>query len=146
MRLAQFALAALAAGLLSSAAVAGDHGGRGGHGERFRAMDTNGDGKVTRAEAEASAKSRFDEMDANKDGKLTGDELPGKGRWAKRHGGEGKDDDKADDKAAGISKSAFVDRALKRFDRLDQNSDGIVTQEEIDAAKEKFKSHRRGDH
>ncbi len=142
MKFAHLALAALAAGLLSGAVVAGDHGGRGGRGERFKAMDTNGDGQVTRTEAEASAKSRFDQMDANKDGKLTGDELPGKGRWAKRHGGEGKDGDKA--MAASVGKSDFVDRALKRFDRFDQNGDGVVTQEEIDAAKEKFRSHRRG--
>lgn len=139
MKLSRLALAALAAGLISGAAVAGDHGGRGG--ERFKAMDANGDGKVTRAEAEASAKARFDQLDANKDGKLTGDELPGKGRWGKRGAKDGGGKDKTD---VGISKQDFVDRSLKRFDRLDANGDGVVTQDEIDAAKEKFRGHRGG--
>lgn len=36
--------------------------------------DTNGDGKITQAEAEAMALKHFDEMDANHDGKVTPDE------------------------------------------------------------------------
>ena len=39
------------------------------------AMDTNADGNITRAEAEASSAARFAEIDANKDGGLTPDEI-----------------------------------------------------------------------
>lgn len=48
---------------------------RGGHmGMMFKMADTNNDGKVTMAEAEAMAMKHFDQMDANHDGKVTADE------------------------------------------------------------------------
>jgi Ca2+-binding EF-hand superfamily protein len=46
--------------------------------ERFRHADTDGDGAISRAEAEKHAPrlaQKFDLIDANKDGKLTQDEL-----------------------------------------------------------------------
>ena len=46
--------------------------------ERFRHADTDGDGAISRAEAEKNAPrlaKKFDQIDANKDGKLTQDEL-----------------------------------------------------------------------
>lgn len=47
--------------------------------ERFMAADKNGDGALTREEAEAAGLSRvlehFDRLDTNGDGKLTQDEL-----------------------------------------------------------------------
>lgn len=46
--------------------------------ERWRAADSNGDGFIDRAEAEASLPwiaKRFDQLDANRDGKLSQDEL-----------------------------------------------------------------------
>ena len=42
-------------------------------------MDPNGDGKLTLAEAQESAKKRFAELDKNKDGALVKTELDGKG-------------------------------------------------------------------
>ena len=47
--------------------------------ERFRAAVKNGDGALTREEAQAAGLDRvvkhFDQIDANKDGKITVDEL-----------------------------------------------------------------------
>ncbi len=46
--------------------------------ERFRHADADGDGAISRAEAEKHAPrlaKKFDQIDANKDGKLTQDEL-----------------------------------------------------------------------
>jgi Ca2+-binding EF-hand superfamily protein len=47
--------------------------------ERFRAADKNGDGALTREEANAAGLDRiakhFEQIDANKDGKVTIDEL-----------------------------------------------------------------------
>jgi Ca2+-binding EF-hand superfamily protein len=37
----------------------------------FKAMDTNGDGRVSRAEYAAHAQKKFDDMDANHDGQVT---------------------------------------------------------------------------
>jgi Ca2+-binding EF-hand superfamily protein len=46
--------------------------------ERFKHADTDGDGAISRAEAEKHAPrlaKKFDQIDSNKDGKLTQDEL-----------------------------------------------------------------------
>lgn len=46
------------------------------HGDRFFAhLDTNNDGKITRAEAEKFETDRFNAVDANKDGAITRDEI-----------------------------------------------------------------------
>ena len=51
------------------------HGGPGGFGSRMIVMaDTDKDGKITLAEAEALALQHFDQMDTNKDGKVTPEE------------------------------------------------------------------------
>ena len=55
---------------------------RGGHGKKMLKMvDTDKDGKVSKAEALAAAAARFDRADANKDGFLTVEEMK-----AARHG------------------------------------------------------------
>jgi Ca2+-binding EF-hand superfamily protein len=46
--------------------------------ERWKKLDTDGDGRISRAEAQANAPrlfEHFDEIDANKDGFLSADEL-----------------------------------------------------------------------
>src|SRR3954468_23886766 len=53
-------------------AEAHEHGGK--HG-LFARVDADGNGKVTKAEADAGAKAFFAEVDTNKDGKLSKDEL-----------------------------------------------------------------------
>ena len=51
----------------------------GGKGERFKKADTNGDGALSKAEADAAGMKRlsanFDKIDANKDGKITPEEM-----------------------------------------------------------------------
>ena len=48
-------------------------------GERMKAADTNGDGAISKAEADAAGmkglSKNFDKVDANKDGKVTRDEM-----------------------------------------------------------------------
>ena len=45
--------------------------------ERFKKLDADGDGRISRAEAQAAPRlaAHFDDLDANKDGFLTPDEL-----------------------------------------------------------------------
>ncbi|WP_084607480.1 EF-hand domain-containing protein [Sphingomonas jaspsi] len=50
------------------------HGGPGMGGHMIVMADSDHDGKITAAEAEAMALKHFDEMDANKDGKVTAEE------------------------------------------------------------------------
>lgn len=54
--------------LFAGTAVAGDA-------DKFRAMDTDGDGRVTSAEHAAGARQMFDSMDANRDGAVTMEEM-----------------------------------------------------------------------
>jgi len=61
--------------------------------EWFKKVDTDGDGTISRQEAEANAPrlaKRFDEIDANHDGKITPEELHAarKAMRERRHGGE----------------------------------------------------------
>ena len=87
--LAQTTTPAPAAGATTPATK--DAGAKGGHmskrGERFKAADKDGDGAISKAEAEAAGMKRvsanFDKLDTNKDGKLTRDEMKA-GRVAHR--------------------------------------------------------------
>lgn len=72
MKKSILALACLIA--LATGSVAFAHGG-GGPGKHFAKIDTNGDGKVTKAEHAKAAEERFTRMDENKDGVLTQEEL-----------------------------------------------------------------------
>ncbi|HEV8547648.1 MAG TPA: hypothetical protein VGQ57_01450 [Polyangiaceae bacterium] len=111
---------------LSSVAFA--HG-PGGH--LFEKMDTNNDGKVTLAEAQAGAQARFTALDKNKDGVLAGDEL--KGPMLKRA------DANSDGK---ITLAELQAQAGTWFAKLDKNNDKVVTKDEIQA----MRAERGGEH
>jgi len=96
--------------------------------------DADGDGVVTRDEAAADADRRFAAMDTNHDGKLTRDE---RRTWREqrrapppRDAGDGLRRDRRD---TDQTQTAFRDRALKRFDRIDTNHDGRIDATEREA-------------
>lgn len=66
-------------------------GERGQRGERMQAADKDGDGAISKAEADAAGMTRlsknFDKLDANKDGRVTRDEMK---MARKEHRGEHK--------------------------------------------------------
>jgi Ca2+-binding EF-hand superfamily protein len=77
-----FVFAALLLPAIASAQPSGSESGQGRgqrFAERFKKADTNGDGKLTRAEAEAGGMRmvarNFDAIDTNKDGFVTPDEI-----------------------------------------------------------------------
>lgn len=86
---------------------------------RIMAADTDGDGKVSRAEMTAAAKNgrdpsrRFDAMDTNHDGMLDASEI----------------------------RAALT----RRFHRLDRNGDGMVTPDERMAGRNRAHQPRPGD-
>ncbi|WP_017912413.1 EF-hand domain-containing protein [Xanthomonas sp. SHU 166] len=99
----------------------GRHGGPGDHGvpgAMMAKLDTNKDGRISRAEAQADPKlaARFDKMDVNKDGYI----------------------DRAD----------FELRAKQHrdawFTAADTNKDGMLSRAEFDAAQAKRWAHRPG--
>lgn len=78
---------AQAEGLRDRLAQRGGGGGHGEHaGEMMKAMDTNGDGAISKAEFVAGAEQRFAKMDKNGDGVLTKEDRPAGGAGG-GHGG-----------------------------------------------------------
>jgi hypothetical protein len=136
------------------AAFAGDHPGHRSGGPDIMKWDTNGDGVVTKEEAQAASASmvdkRFSELDLNKDGQITKEEMS-QARDARRSAMKEKfeADFKAADKNGdgGLSKEeaqASMPRLASHFDQLDANKDGVVTQEELQAHHQQMRSmHQR---
>ena len=124
---------------------------KGERGSHFKKADTNGDGKVSRAEAEKAMPhlgGKFDSIDTNKDGQLSRGELSA---WKKAHKGE------RQAKAAERFKHADTDgdgaisraeaekqapRLAKKFDQIDGNKDGKLTQDELRAYREARRSRK----
>ena len=98
--------------------------------DHFKMMDTDGDGRVSRAEHQAAAKKMFTECDANHDGVVTADEMES-AKMAKM--------DDSDDKMEMSAKDKIAMR--------DQDKDGRLTASEHDAGAEQMfaKMDRDGD-
>jgi hypothetical protein len=103
-------------------------GGGAGMGPRLKAMDADGDGKVSAAEY-SGPKPLFDRLDRNGDGFLAPGEVPaaGAGPGAGPAGG-GLDAMDADGDGA-VSREEYRGPA-RQFERLDRNADGRLTSDE----------------
>jgi hypothetical protein len=116
------ALGLIAAGLATGAAVAGDspRDDRGRPGHLLKA-DTDGDGRVSRAEATASGSDRasvwFDKLDTDKDGYVTTEEIK-QARETRKHD--------------------FKEKAEERFKAADMNGDGQLSLDEVQAKNPKM--------
>lgn len=132
--------------------------------QRFAKMDLNGDGKVTKEERQSLRQKRFDErfarMDADNNGQISKAEFQAQrdarqakvAEWrnghggaegqlsgrlrrhgGKRHGGMwGRDADKD----GVMTRAEFLAPPSAMFDRADVNKDGVVTAEEMKAARQ----------
>ena len=101
-------VAALTLGsFVAISANAGNRGGWEGRGDHVKAMDTDGNGTLTRAEVDAFALAKAAEMDMNKDGAVTVAEMKAH-REAQR-----------------------AKREADRLARMDTNKDGKVSVDEI---------------
>ena len=129
----------------------------------FKKADTDGDGALSKAEAEKGMPRLardFAAIDANKDGKLTPDEIRTymQARMAAHQGGkDGKAGEhgkqrfeerfkKADTDGDGALSKAEAEKGMPRlareFDAIDANKDGKVTQDELRS----FMVARRAEH
>ncbi|MGQ0532568.1 MAG: hypothetical protein ACT4OF_07740 [Caulobacteraceae bacterium] len=115
----------------------GRRGHRSGGMHGLNGADENNDGNITREEFLARPTEMFDRLDANDDGVISATEQPQRGERDQR--GEGRANVDADGNGT-FSRAEFSAMGAARFERLDANDDGRVTQEEAQAARR----HRRG--
>lgn len=131
--------------------------------QAFAKMDLNGDGKVTKEEREALRQKRFDDrfakLDTDRNGQISKAEFQaqreaGQGKVAEWRAEKGGPDGPRmggrhhrggkmrggmwgvdGDKDGTITRAEFMARPLAMFDRADANKDGVVTAEEMKAAR-----------
>ncbi|MGE4219463.1 MAG: EF-hand domain-containing protein [Alphaproteobacteria bacterium] len=110
--------------------------------QMFKAVDANGDGRITAAEESAYREARFKTLDANGDGVVSAEEYTASHR-AKLDERLRSHFAKLD--ADGDGKLSAAEAEGKRkadIMKFDANGDGAVTQDEIRA---KLQAHKRGD-
>lgn len=101
----------------------------------FSEADTNKDGSIDKAEAQAMHEKHFNKMDANHDGKLSEEEVK-----AGKHGAMSKHDkgemafkkaDKDNDGTVDREEAKSLPKVSKNFDAIDVDKDGTVDYDEV---------------
>jgi Ca2+-binding EF-hand superfamily protein len=95
----------------------------------LEAMDGNGDGSITRAEAEQARAAVFDRADANGDGSISQSEREAI-QGANANSGRMFDGADTNDDGA-ISRAEMMSRPYRAFDFLDRNHDNVLSAEEM---------------
>ena len=107
--------------------------------------DQNHDGVVTKAEFVNSREEMAKKLDRNSDGVIDSRDAPkmrrGKQKYEERMRDINKHFDVDNDGA--VTTSEFVNGPTYAFDQADANGDGMVTKEELDAAKAAFEAARK---
>ncbi len=111
---------------------------------QFRKADADGDGRLSRAEAERAAPrwaARLDAIDSDRDGKIGPEEIRAWRRAGKGARGAATKFDQLFDRADADGDGALsrgeaqagLPRVAKKFQRIDNNGDGRLTREEMRA-------------
>jgi Ca2+-binding EF-hand superfamily protein len=105
------------------------------HGHALKALDKDGDGRISRDEAAAAPRlaQNFDRIDADRDGFLTKEELRAAHKAMRVEHWNRMDTDR-DGRISLAEAQANAPRLAKNFDQVDANHDGFVTPEELKAA------------
>ena len=123
----RFAWLVVAACLTASPALAQ----QGGALAMLQAADANGDGAITRAEAQAARATMFDRLDADHDGFISQSERASRQDAQARRSLEG-----ADANHDGrISRAEMMNQPYRGFDWLDRNNDDILSAQELESAR-----------
>lgn len=94
----------------------------------MKRLDTDQDGKISKAEFDTDGAAFFKRLDKNGDGKIASDEMPARGPAAfAQHMFDRMDQDK-DGK---VTKAEFTAAGEQLFTKLDVNGDGVLTKDEI---------------
>lgn len=108
-------------------------------GDRFEKLDANDDGIVTAAEMDAQQADLLAAADANGDGGISEEEFRAH-RKAKRK--EWREKNNPDTNGDGlVDRVEFIAAAEKRFDRLDKDGNGVISEDE---RRSKRGRHHRG--
>ena len=128
------------AALLGGHAMAGDNPRSDAPRDTMRA-DTDGDGRVSRAEAEAAGSKRstdwFDKLDLNQDGYVTQDEMrqakeTRRGEMKARFDERFKEADANNDGQLSLDEvQAKMPRMADRFSAIDKDKNGMLSREEL---------------
>jgi hypothetical protein len=120
-------------------AFANEHDGA----SKLKKLDSDGDGRVSRAEFVAGKQQKIQKLDANNDGVVTAGEAPAKAEkkhwWSRSDKSADKvntADANSDGQVTAAEASAAADIA---FDKHDANADGFLTAAELDAMVDKKK-------
>ncbi|MDP1840368.1 MAG: EF-hand domain-containing protein [Reyranella sp.] len=96
----------------------------------FQNLDTNRDGFVERAEAEALVHAEFNQYDTDRDNKITEPEVRLiVQRSLQREAGE-RQQIEARRRQGMVSLNEFIDMQMRNADQLDKNNDGKISQQE----------------
>jgi Ca2+-binding EF-hand superfamily protein len=115
-------------------------------------LDTDGDGEISKAEAEESGKEKliekFDEIDSNSDGKLSKEELKEfGGKMREKRGGRGimKHLDKDNDGKISREEAESTERKKlsTNFNLIDANNDDVLTEEELKEFHHKVRKEKK---
>ncbi len=121
--------------LAASPAMAQQRGGGGL--DRLLAWDANGDGAITRAEAEAGRLAMFARLDADDDGYLSEAERAAM-RQGQRQGGRDRSAAADTDRDGRISRAEMNASPIRGFERIDANRDGVASADEIQAVRSRM--------
>jgi hypothetical protein len=107
---------------------------------KLKMLDTDGDGRISRAEYVAGKQDKIQRVDANRDGVVTADEAS-TGKAEKKHWWSRSDKstdhvNQADTNNDGQVTAAEASAAAETsFDKMDTDSDGFLSAAELDAAR-----------
>jgi Ca2+-binding EF-hand superfamily protein len=129
------------AAMLGGTALAGEDPAASAKSPRQMRADTDGDGRVSRAEATAAGSDRsgewFDKLDLDKDGYITQEEMR-QARETRRTGGRERTDEhfkSADTNGDGQLSldevQAKMPRLAERFSQVDKDGNGFLSKEEL---------------
>jgi len=97
----------------------------------FQNLDTNRDGFIERAEAEALVQAEFNQYDTDRDNKVTEPELRLIVQQAMQRAAAARQQAEAKRRQGLVTINDFIDMQLREADHLDKNGDGKITRDEF---------------